>query len=222
MLPDGQIFISGERRRPGECIRIFATHSNDHGKSLEPFHDCIVDPKGEVHLCDGRYDVFPDGEMVAYLWALRMEDDETMQTHRAVSSDQGRSWSRAEPVGYLGQIVDPLVVDDSTVLAVSNYRWQPHGIYLWLSQDRGVTWSAKSAVRMWDPDRNELVAEPARLSENQIKDLDVNIWKALAMFNFGTPDLTALPDGSILLSYYAQPDNQTHVRACRFKACWRS
>ena len=175
-----------------------------------------------MHLCDGRYDVFPDGEMVAYLWALRMEDDETMQTHRAVSSDQGRSWSRAEPVGYLGQIVDPLVVDDSTVLAVSNYRWQPHGIYLWLSQDRGVTWSAKSAVRMWDPDRNELVAEPARLSENQIKDLDVNIWKALAMFNFGTPDLTALPDGSILLSYYAQPDNQTHVRACRFKACWRS
>jgi hypothetical protein len=218
VLPDGHIFIPGERRRSGECIRIFATHSDDHGQTFEPFNDCIVDPEGKLHLCDSRYDVFPDGEIVAYLWALRMEDDETLQTHRAVSADQGRTWSTALPVGYLGQIVHPLVLDDNTVLAASNYRWDPHGIYLWLSPDRGLTWPAKSAVRMWDPDRNQLVAEPAELTEDQIKDLDVNIWKALALFNFGTPDLTALPDGTILLTYYAKLNGHTHVRACRFKA----
>ena len=35
-------------------------------------------------------------------------------------------------------------------------------------------------------------------------------------FTFGTPDLLSLPDGSIILIYYATIEGVTGVRACRF------
>ena len=44
-----------------------------------------------------------------------------------------------------------------------------------------------------------------------------NVWDALAVFSFGTPDLALLDDGSILLTYYATADGIIHVRACRFR-----
>jgi hypothetical protein len=42
------------------------------------------------------------------------------------------------------------------------------------------------------------------------------VWDALPAFTFGTPDLTLLPDGTVLLTYYAETDGPAQVRACRF------
>ena len=35
-------------------------------------------------------------------------------------------------------------------------------------------------------------------------------------FTFGTPNLNLLPDGSVLLTYYASINDTNHRRACRF------
>ena len=214
-LANGRLFLPGERDLEGGRLGICASFSDDWGSTLEPVQDLIADPAGSLSLCDARFAVFADGQVLAMLWAFRAEDEETVEVHRSVSDDHGLTWSAARPVGYLGQITAPLVIAGDTVLAISNYRWPPQGSRLWVSRDRGVTWPVEESVLMWDADQRRMLARPAPVQDRGANE---GVWDALATFSFGTPDLTALPDGTVLLTYYAETDGLAQVRACRFRA----
>ncbi len=213
LLDDCRIFFPGEHRHEGGQLGMCASFSSDHGESLEPVHDCIVDPTAQLSLCDARFALFDDGQMLALLWTFRQSDEQTVEVHRSVSDDQGRTWSEARPVGHLGQITAPLVVAGDSVIAASNYRWPPQGIRLWQSRDRGETWPVGESLQMWDADQKQMLAQPLQVGEQSQND---SVWDALPGFTFGTPDLTALPDGTVLLTYYAEIDGLAQVRACRF------
>lgn len=82
------------------------------------------------------------------------------------------------------------------------------------SSDGAATWQG-SPIQMWDSDREQIVAEPVEsLPGKEGKSV---VWEALKDFTFGTPDLVALPDGAIILTYYAAINGVTHIRACRFE-----
>jgi hypothetical protein len=160
VLADETLFIPGERHHASGQLGICASCSRDHGQTLEPVQDLIVDPSGELNFGDARFTMFDNGELLTMLWTFRQADEETVAVHRSVSSDDGRTWSTPQPVGQLGQITDPLALDGDTVLAVSNYRWSPDGIRLWVSRDRGVSWPPEESVQMWDDERQQMLAQP--------------------------------------------------------------
>lgn len=213
VLAEGRLLVPGERRQPQGQVGLCATCSDDHGRTLRPVRDTVVDASARLSLCDARYAVFPDGQVLALIWAFRQSDEQTVEVHRSVSDDHGRTWSPARPVGHLGQITAPLVLSGGTLLAASNYRWPPQGIRLWVSRDRGVHWPVEDSIQMWDAGERQMLARAVPVGERQSRD---GVWNALPDFTFGTPDLTGLPDGTVLLTYYAESGGLAQARACRF------
>ena len=193
--------------------------SRDHGESFDPPATVAADRSGELNLCDARYDVLPDGRILALIWTFREDTEETIEVRRSYSSDGGQTWTAPENIGYVGQVTAPVVLPDGSVVAASNYRLPPEGIRLWGSRDRGESWPGLGPIQMWDPNANRMVGEPVVQPERTAVDAG-GIWEALDRFTFGTPDLVLLSDGSLLMTYYATLKGITHVRACRFRVQW--
>ena len=114
----------------------------------------------------------------------------------------------------MGQITDPLAIDNDLVLAASNYRWSPEGIRLWTSRHAGMSWPVEDSVQMWDSKEQAIVAEVRPLRDHNGNQ---RVWNALPEFTFGTPNLKRLPDDTFLLTYYAEIDSKPNTRACRFR-----
>jgi len=147
------------------------------------------------------------------LWTFLQSGERTIDVHRSVSSDRGRVWSAPQGTGIQGQVTVPLALTSSVVIAASNHRGSPQGIQLWVSRDEASTWDSEPPVQMWDARGSRLLGQPAvdiPLAS------DGGVWDELESFTFGTPDLLALQDGSVLMTYYATLMGVIHVRACRF------
>jgi len=214
LLADKELFIPLETTPANKTVRTIGAFSSDNGETIGRFFDLALDdPSGQLNFCDLRFTVLPD-RILAMIWTFRQDDEETVEVHSSVSSNNGRSWSRPRPVGFVGQITAPLDLRNGIVIAASNYRHPPEGIRLWLSRDGGAHWD-RPAVQMWDARSKRILAEPVTAPDRRWDKRGV--WDALKDFTFGTPDLVALADGTIILTYYATLDNIIHVRACRFK-----
>ena len=213
--PDGTICMPLEI--PGPAPGVPGTgmvFSDDDGRSFGEFVRCAVDDSGALAWCDGHCAQLDDGRILLLLWTFRAADETTIDVHRCHSEDGGRTWSDPLPTGLEGQVTAPAVLPGGPVLAASNRRAAPEGILIHVSHDGGDTWDADAAVRMWDADAERTVAAPEGASSARH---GAGIWATLGGFTFGTPDLTLLDDGTLLLIHYATADGVTHIRAVRFR-----
>ena len=182
--------------------------------TFEPLAPCAADPAGELNLCDAQFTQLQDGRVLMHLWTFRQQDEETIDAHQSTSADAGRTWSFPQPTGIQGQITVPLALSSDVVIAVSNYRRSPPGIYLWMSRDGARSWDT-SPVRMWDEMAKKLTADPTEIVPS--KSEDEGVWEQLQLFTFGTPGLLKLADETVLMTYYATINEIIHVRACRLR-----
>lgn len=189
--------------------------SHDDGRTFSPPLMVAGDDTGRLNLCDARFDLLPDGRILALLWTFLQENERTIEVHRAFSADHGQTWSAAEPLGFVGQITAPLVLPDGVVLAASNYRHPPLGSLLWHSIDGGVTWAIDQPIQLWDAEAGRINGQPVTIPP--LADVEERVWDELQRFSFGTPDLVRLADGTVLLTYYATVQGIIHVRACGFR-----
>ncbi|MDE2664840.1 MAG: sialidase family protein [Acidobacteriota bacterium] len=219
-LADGTICIPLEYKLaptgPNGSAMIF---SRDNGQTFDPSVVVAADHSGELNLCDARYDLLPDGRILALIWTFREDTEETIEVRRSYSSDGGQTWTVPENIEFVGQVTAPVVLPDGSVVAATNYRLPPEGIRLWGSRDGGENWAGSGPIQMWDPVANRMVGESVVPPKEAVADAG-GLWEALDRFTFGTPDLVLLSDGSLLMTYYATLDGITHVRACRFRVVW--
>jgi len=215
VLPDGVICVPMEHKTELGPNGTAVTFSKDDGRTFEPPIPCPADPAGQLNLCDAHFAVLPDGRILMLLWTFLQENEETIEVHRSFSSDGGRTWTKPEGIGFVGQVTVPLALPTGEVIAVSNYRHPPEGIRLWLSPDGGVNWDVEHPLQMWDAGTACMVGEP--IEPHRAQTSNEGVWDALARFSFGTPDLLYLTNGSILMVYYATLAGVIHVRACRFR-----
>lgn len=213
VLPNGDIFINTEYPRHQSSRAAAASYSSDNGNTLSAPKDIVFDENGLLNYGDPFYCVFDDGMVMGMFWTFREDTEETVEVHRSVSLDNGRTWSKPLPVGMLGQITVPIPVEDDIVIAASNYRQEPEGIKLWISHDRGMSFH-KTPIQMWDPYVNRIIGKPSDVSFQ--KPQNKGVWQELQKFSFGSPDVVNLRDGTFLLTYYASISGITHIRACRF------
>jgi hypothetical protein len=216
ILPDGRIFAPIEIGTPAGVQSSFAVISKDDGRTFGPLITCADDKSARLSLCDARYTVLADGRLLMLLWTFRREDEETIEVHQSYSADGGQTWTPAQSIGILGQITVPLALPGGAVIAASNYRLTPEGSRLWYSPDGGANWDTEHPIQMWDARQTRILGESVAAVVERQKAGD-SIWQALGGFTFGTPDLVALPDGSVVLTYYATLQDIIHVRACRFR-----
>lgn len=189
--------------------------SHDDGRTFSPPLLVAGDETGRLNLCDARFDLLPDGRIIALLWTFLQENERTIEVHRTFSADHGQTWSNPEPLGFVGQITAPLVLPDGRVLAASNYRHPPLGSLLWHSNDGGVTWAIDQPIQLWDAEAGRINGQAVTLLP--LADAEERVWDELQRFSFGTPDLVRLADGAVLLTYYATQQGVIHVRACGFR-----
>jgi hypothetical protein len=167
-----------------------------------------------MNYCDSRITRLRDGSYLMLCWTFTQDEEVTRPAHRSVSSD-GISWSTPESTTIQGQIATPVAIGESTVVAVSNVREGRQGQRLWISRDNGLTWD-DTFVQLWDHDSQRLaLVEGSASAENAER--DAGVWENLQHFTFGSPDLVALGDSRVVLSYYVEVDGVVHVRACRLR-----
>lgn len=216
LLPSGELFIPVEAT--GEHKQQFAmgTIASADGATLSRLFTCAKDESGEIGYGDPRLALLPDGRIVMLLWTYRNATEETLLVHRCVSLDSGRSWGAPLSCGVRSQIMYPLALDDRRMIAASNVRTPPAGIYLWYSSDGGERWTTHEPIHMWDARQEKISATRAAAVGPASPESTGRIWNALPGFTFGTPELVPLGDDECLLLYYATVKGITHVRACRF------
>ena len=209
---NGTVCVPIECRIPSGVNATALIISQDDGRTFSAPIMVAGDDNGRLNLCDARFDLLPDGRVIALLWTFLQENERTIEVHRCFSSDHGQRWSPPESLGFVGQITAPLVLPNGQVIAASNYRHPPLGSLLWHSNDGGTTWATGQPIQLWDAEQGAITGRAVTLPT--LGEVEERIWDELQRFSFGTPDLVLLADGTVLLTYYATLQGVIHVRAC--------
>lgn len=218
LLPTRDLFIPFEGIDEFGHEILLAAISSDGGLTLSPLITCAFDRKNILGHGDSKYTVLPNGHIIMLTWTWVYATEQTQAVHRCVSTDNGRTWSTPVSTNVISQIMAPLALDSSRLIAASNVRDLPApGIYLWFSTDAGKTWALDAPVQMWDSTEEKMKGIPLNGKHVSLENTSEGIWDSLPTFTFGMPDLLRLEENLFLLIYYATINNILHVRACQFK-----
>ena len=217
LLDDGAILIPLEATGPKGNQLVLCAVSDEDGATLTPSRVALEDPTARVSFGDPRVTRLPDGRLYLLSWAFETATEKTLPVHAAESADQGRTWSTPRSTGVESQIMSPLWISGSVILAASTVRVGLPGIRLWRSEDLGRTWGAHDPVLLWSAEEERVVCRSLASADSARERPGGDpIWNALPSFTFGTPDLLRV-DEEILHTYYATIDGIAHVRACRLR-----
>ena len=141
------------------------------GRDVECFHEPHV-----VELSDGRLLGLIRYDPNHHDYGSRQPGQTDFQMCQSISSDGGKTWSRAEVMDFHGSPPHLLQHSSGTLVVSYGYRERPYGIRAMISQDNGRTWRYDYVLRDDGPHPD-----------------------------LGYPSSVELGDGSILTVYYQRP-----------------
>ena len=208
-FPSGRWLYPFETGRPLGCKAesrdvAGAVVSPDRGRTWEETVVVASDASGRHHYYDQAACVLPDGRACALLWTHDGTARQDINNHVTLSDDQGRTWSEPRPANLRGQCCVPVALPDGRVAAVYNYRHEPQGVRVALSEDF-VTFDTQNEVVIFDAGDDAVVSEARSDSA-----LDVNL-----TIGFGRPFGTALPNGDLYMTFWCAREGITHTRWVR-------
>jgi hypothetical protein len=214
-LPNGELACQFELNKhyndPGiwrhSSVLMF---SRDGGRSW-PDHVIVShDPANRIFYWDQRPGVLADGRILDLFWTYDNEAGTYLNIHARASADCGRSWSTMWDTGVAGQPAAPVRLPDGRIVMVYVDRHGPPVIKARASSDDGRTW----------PKATEMVVHEARAaSQTREKSSMEDAWAEMAAFSVGLPATALLPDGDVLVVYYAGPEtDRTSIEWVRIRA----
>ena len=182
LLYFGKVFGNDMDEFTSGIGEIAAMTSSDDGQTWEGL--------GTVPLCAGtepgnyhepHVAELADGKLVGLIRsaaAVREGRDDIMgalkfSLFQSVSTDGGRTWSEAEPLGFHGSPPHLLVHSSGALVCVYGYRQEPYGERVMISRNGGESWDYDYVLRDDGPDSD-----------------------------LGYPSSVELEDGSLLTMYY--------------------
>ena len=148
--------------------------------------------------------VLPDGRIYTLIWTHLYGTSDDINNHWTVSADQGRTWSAPESMNLRGQVCTPIPLPDGRVVAIYNYRHEPQGIHVALSEDL-VEYDVDHEVVVFDAGAEATLGDP----ENE------NFLAEHMLIAFGKPGGVLLPDGNLLTYFWCTTEDVTHTRWVR-------
>jgi hypothetical protein len=187
--------------RPAAYLRL----SRDRGATWPGFALVARHPDNALFYWDLRLAVHPTtGQFVGMFWTHDPGAGQDVDIHITWGSSDGRRWEAPVPTGLPGQHCQPIPVGGDRLAAAYVHRKDPPGIRVALSADFGRTWDRASEVVVYDSSAGtESGADRSRSLSDYWSDM--NAWR------FGHPRGVLLPDGPVLVVYYAG-DQTTSVR----------
>ena len=179
----------------------FAVFSDDDGASWADPVPTLNDPAERVAYYDQRMVTLSDGRILSMAWVHDVVDDVTLTARAGTSADGGRTWSEPFDTGILGGPINPIRLADGRLLAVYARRTAPRGIRGRLSEDGGRTWATDDELVLWDGAAGR--ATGARASSRDVPGAEVRLWGTRWGWAFGGPTAVQLPDGGVVVTFFA-------------------
>jgi hypothetical protein len=168
--------------------------SSDGGRTWPSHAITSHDPTGPLYYWDQRPAVLADGRILDLFWTFDREAAVDLNIHACESFDHGRTWSTMWETGVAGQPAPPLSLPSGALAMVYVDRIAATAIRLRLSFDNGRTWPEQTQLR---------IDEPTGQSQIRRKTSMADAWFEMGDFSIGLPHTAALPEGRILVVYYA-------------------
>ncbi len=182
-----------------------ALFSTDQGHTWDEYTVIADDPTGEKLWWDQAGTILPDGRIYLMLWTHLYGTSKDLPNHYTISEDQGRTWSDPKPTNLHGQVCAPIALPDGRIAAVYNYRHEPQGVRVALSNNLShfehdlYIFDAGAEASMGKPENETFLAEHLKIA-------------------FGKPGGTLLPSGELLVWFWCTTEGITHTRWVKLKA----
>jgi len=207
-LKDGTLAMSIESNKHYDDAskwyqKVVLIHSTDEGRTWGEPVIAGFDPTGRIFNWDQRAAVAPDGRIGTFLWTYDTEAETYLNIHRRISADCGRTWSEAEDLGVTDQAAHPAVLPDGRTILAWVDRFHTQSIRARL---------APAIDGAFDPDSEVVLythQAPTEDDTDQTGALGFSVW------SFGLPYAETLPDGEVLVVYYAGTETAMDIHWAR-------
>lgn len=199
VLPDGRWVASFEVNKhydepePWQHRSSLAFSANQ-GRSWGGVVDVHTDPQRRIFCWDQRLAPMHDGSLLDLFWTYDQQQASYLNIQARASSDGGKTWGELWDTGVPGQPARPVSLPDGRVVLVYVDRTQSPVIRAQLSRDGG---------RTFDPASTILVHERSVRPQTWQKGTMQDAWAEMSEYSIGLPDAVALPDGTVLTTFYS-------------------
>lgn len=209
-LASGKLVISIETNKPyldrsQWFQRVVYCESSDNGATWTLPCTVCQDPTGAIFHWDQRAAVAPDGTLVAFSWTYDKPNNRYLPIRRHISRDEARSWVTDE-LDFADQPAHPAMLPDGRVALAWVDRYGSRSIRARLAASPSAKFEENTEVVI-----HEAGGAAASTSGTGEMLADMSLW------SFGLPFAEALPDGSVLVVYYAGTATQMDARWARLE-----
>ncbi len=202
LLPDGEWAVQFETNKPYNDTSVWhhksvLMYSRDEGRTWPEFAEVAADPEARIFYWDQRPGVLADDTILDLFWTFDRQRAMYLNIHARASDDNGRTWSDLWDTGVPGQPAPPVSLSDGRIAMPYVDRQRTPTIKLRVGTDSGRTWPASTELVL--DDRLDRVQQSGKSSMQ-------DAWSEMAAFSVGLPTTVALPDGDVLVVYYAGPN----------------
>ncbi len=210
-LADGRLAMSIETNKPyldrsKWKQRAVYLHSSDDGRTWSTPITVAEDPSGRIFNWDLRAAVAPDGRIASFAWTYDSETATYLDIHRRISADGGRSWSAPEALGFADQAARPAIRADGSIVIAWVDRFGTQSIRARYAPALDAPFDPASEVVIYQNGHGEAASSD---TGDMLTSMDV--------WSFGLPYAEALPDGDVLVVYYAGEPGALDVRWVRLR-----
>jgi hypothetical protein len=172
--------------------------SADGGSTWPELAIVAHDPGGAILYWDQRLTVEPEtGRLLAMFWTHDRQAGQDLAIHIAAGSPDGAGWTAPVSTGIAGQICAPLALGGGRAFAAYVHRHDPPGLRAILSADFGQTWTAADELIFYEKARGG--TESGMAGQRDFADY----WADMSIWTFGHPAPLLLPNGNVMVAYYA-------------------
>lgn len=211
-LADGRLALSIETNKAYLDAsrwfqRVAYCWSSDDGATWTLPRTIVADPSGRIANWDQRTGVAPDGRLVSFTWTYDFTAQAYLDIHRRLSSDGGVTWTEPEPLGISDQAAHPAMLPDGRVVLAWVDRFGSGAIKARLAAAPDASFPAGSEVVIHQD------KPPRRPDERTTGDdlVEMGTW------TYGLPYAEALPDGDVMVVYYAGDPGAVDIRWARLR-----
>ena len=183
-----------------------AVFSSDQGRTWGEFTVVADDPEGAYNWWDQMVTTLPDGSIYTMLWVHVQGKHEDLNNHWVISKDRGRTWSKPRQTNLRGQVCTPIALPDGRVAAIYNFRREPQGIHVALTDDL-TNFDVDNEVVVFDAGKEATLGRP----EGE------GFLAGHLKIGFGKPGGILLPDGELLTFFWCTSGGVTHTRWVRLR-----
>ena len=183
--------------------------SHDGAKTWPRFATMAKHPTRGKYFWDVRIARHPEsGRHVGTYWTHDPTLGTDIDIHISWGSPDGMSWTEPVGTGISGQHCMPIPLGGDDVLFVYPDRRKINGIGASLSSDFGETWDAAPQLTVYHSAEG---AESGALGKRSQREL----WDDMGAWRFGHPRAVVLPNGEVLVVFYAGDGEFLDVRWAR-------